>query len=72
MNYAVGEHFEKMIRDLVQAGRFSNASEVVCEGLRLIEEREAKQEALKEHLDSAIARGGSYSDEEIGEMLSGG
>ncbi len=70
MSYALGEHFEKMIQDLVQKGRYNNASEVVCEGLRLVEEREAKLKALKEHIDAAVERGGSYSDKEIEVILS--
>ena len=40
MSYAVGEHFERFIKSQVQAGRYNNASEVVREGLRLVEERE--------------------------------
>tara|TARA_R110000782_G_scaffold49668_13_gene108072 strand:+ start:295 stop:549 length:255 start_codon:yes stop_codon:yes gene_type:complete len=47
MSYAVGEHFDKFIREQVSAGRYNNASEVVREGLRLVEEREAKLKALR-------------------------
>jgi len=65
MSYAVGKHFDKFIRDQVTAGRYNNASEVVREGLRLVEEREAKFRALKEHIAGAIERGGAYSDAEI-------
>ena len=65
MSYSVGEHFEKFIRDQVKVGRYNNASEVVREGLRLVEEREAKLRALKDHIDGAIERGGAYSDEEV-------
>jgi len=69
MSYAVGEHFDKFIRDQVNAGRYNNASEVVREGLRLVEEREAKLIALKEHIDTAIERGGKHNDEEIAKIL---
>ena len=69
MSYAVGEHFDKFIRDQVQAGRYNNASEEVREGLRLVEEREARLKALKEHIDTAIERGGSYSDDELAKAL---
>jgi antitoxin ParD1/3/4 len=69
MSYAVGEHFDKFIREQIDAGRYNNASEVVREGLRLVEEREAKLKALKEHIDSAIERGGKHSDEELAEIL---
>ncbi|HTL17914.1 MAG TPA: type II toxin-antitoxin system ParD family antitoxin [Patescibacteria group bacterium] len=40
MTVNVGEHFEKMTRDLIAVGRFRNQSEVVRAGLRLLEERE--------------------------------
>jgi antitoxin ParD1/3/4 len=47
-SYAIGQHFEAMIQRLLQSGRYSNASEVVRAGLRLLEEREealARQQA---------------------------
>jgi antitoxin ParD1/3/4 len=65
MSYAVGEHFERFIKNQVQAGRYNNASEVVREGLRLVEEREAKLQALKKHIDAAIAKGGHNTDEDV-------
>ncbi|MBI1321270.1 MAG: type II toxin-antitoxin system ParD family antitoxin [Candidatus Hydrogenedens sp.] len=65
MSYALGEHFEKFIRDQVQAGRYRDESEVLREGLRLIEERDAKRIALKEHVLRAIERGGAHSDADI-------
>jgi len=41
------------------------ASEVVREGLRLVEEREAKLKALRTMLDASIAAGGEASDADI-------
>ncbi len=69
MSYAVGEHFDKFIREQVSAGRYNNASEVVREGLRLVEEREARLKALKEHVDTAIERGGKNNDEDMAKIL---
>ena len=69
MSYAVGDHFDKFIRELVTSGRYNNASEVVREGLRLVEERETKLKALKEHISCAIDRGGSYNDDDIEKTL---
>ena len=69
MSYAVGDHFDQFIREQVKAGRYNNASEVVREGLRLVEEREAKLAALRNHLDAAIERGGDFSDADISEAL---
>jgi antitoxin ParD1/3/4 len=58
------ERQEKLIESLVGSGRYQNASEVLREGLRLIEQREienaAKLQALREAADvgiSALERG---------------
>lgn len=69
MSYAVGRHFEQFIKDQVQAGRYNNASEVVREGLRLVEEREAKLKALRDHIHMALEKGGSFSDQEVEAIL---
>ena len=50
MSYVVGEHFEGFIKKQVKAGRYNNASEVVREGLRLVEERETKLALLRTRL----------------------
>ncbi len=65
MSYAVGDHFDQFIRNQVKAGRYNNGSEVVREGLRLVEERETKLMALKHDIDAALARGGCFTDQEI-------
>jgi len=56
-SYSLGTHFEDFVQRQVKSGRFASASEVVREGLRLIEEREAEREARLEGLRSAIERG---------------
>jgi antitoxin ParD1/3/4 len=45
----------------VREGRYGSASEVVREGLRLVEEREAKLKALREEVNAAIKGGGDNS-----------
>ncbi len=51
-NVVLSEHQHELVESLVQSGRYQNASEVLREGLRLIEEREriegAKLNALKQ------------------------
>jgi antitoxin ParD1/3/4 len=51
-NVVLTDHHEKLIETLVDSGRYQNASEVLREGLRLVEQREAqragKLEALRE------------------------
>lgn len=40
MNVNLGPHFEAMIRRKVESGRYTNASEVVREALRTMEDRD--------------------------------
>ena len=69
MNVSVGERWEAFVSDAVRKGRYGSASEVVREGLRLVEEREAKLQMLRETLDASIAEGGSHSSEDVGTAL---
>lgn len=69
MNVSIGERWEGFIEQAVKAGRYGSASEVVREGLRLVEEREAKLASLRETIQASLARGGSFSDEEVEAML---
>jgi antitoxin ParD1/3/4 len=69
MNVSVGKHWEEFIDSLVKQGRYASATEVMREGLRLVEEREAKLKALRETIEAAIAEGGEHSDEEVAAYL---
>ena len=42
------DHFDRFIESGITSGRFSNASEVVREGLRLLEQREQEDQAKLE------------------------
>jgi antitoxin ParD1/3/4 len=44
-NVNLTDHFDSFIDTGIRSGRFSNASEVVREGLRLLEQREAEEQA---------------------------
>jgi antitoxin ParD1/3/4 len=56
-NVVLTEHQEKLIETLVGSGRYQNASEVLREGLRLIEQREAEDSAKLKVLRKAAAAG---------------
>lgn len=47
---ALGDHFEKFVATKIKSGRFSNASEIIRAGLRLLESEEYKIEALNKAL----------------------
>ncbi|MBR4353570.1 MAG: type II toxin-antitoxin system ParD family antitoxin [Bacteroidales bacterium] len=50
---ALGPHLEAFVQESVATGRYNNVSEVIREGVRLLEERE---KVLRE-LDMALAEG---------------
>ena len=64
---ALNEHFEELIRRLIEKGRFNNASEVVRAGLRLLEDAETEREEKLRQLDEALARG--LADAEAGRTM---
>src|SRR6266481_10067807 len=56
-NVNLTEHFERFIEAGITSGPFSNASEVVREGLRLLEQREQEDKAKLEWLRAAAKEG---------------
>jgi antitoxin ParD1/3/4 len=69
MNVSIGDRWEAFIDAAVKNGRYASASEVVREGLRLVEEREAKLQSLRDTLNASIAMGGERSDEDLARVL---
>jgi antitoxin ParD1/3/4 len=65
MNVSIGERWEGFVESAVKSGRYASASEVVREGLRLVEEREAKLWALRDTLAASIAAGGHNSEDDL-------
>jgi antitoxin ParD1/3/4 len=55
----VGGHFADFVARQVREGRYTSANEVVRAGLRLLEEREAKVEALRDALIEGERSGAS-------------
>ncbi|MCY1397357.1 Antitoxin ParD1 [compost metagenome] len=67
-NVVLSEHQHDFVETLVQSGRYQNASEVLREGLRLIERREQLEETKLKALQKAAKTGladvaaGRYTD----------
>jgi antitoxin ParD1/3/4 len=78
-NVNLTDHFDRFIKAGITSGRFSNVSEVVREGLRLLEQREQEDKAKLEWLQAAVKEGiddierGDYatlrSDQEISDFM---
>jgi antitoxin ParD1/3/4 len=69
-SYSIGKHFEGFIESLLKSGRYSTASEVMRDGLRLVEEREERRKAKLEALRAESQKGlDSGPAEEVGDMF---
>jgi antitoxin ParD1/3/4 len=58
----LGPQLERLVAKLVKSGRYNSRSEILREGVRLVQERESRLRAL----DAAIARG--IADAEAGRV----
>ena len=56
-SYTLGEHYEAFVRGLVDSGRYASASEVLRDGLRLLEEQEQLYQIRLEALRKEIQKG---------------
>jgi antitoxin ParD1/3/4 len=56
-NVVLTKYQEKLIETLVGSGRYQNASEVLREGLRLVEQREAEEATKLDALREAAQAG---------------
>ena len=56
-NISLSDQFDGFIAASIEEGRYGNASEVVREGLRLLQQREAEDKAKIEWLRSAVQEG---------------
>jgi antitoxin ParD1/3/4 len=56
-NVTVGKHLEEFIKNMVDSGRYATPSEVMRDGLFLLEEREQRRAAKLEALKAAIQEG---------------
>ncbi|CCV12534.1 type II toxin-antitoxin system ParD family antitoxin [Mesorhizobium sp. STM 4661] len=65
-NVVLTEHHQEVIDRLVETGRYQNASEVLRDGLRLVEQREAREKARLAALREAARIG--FQDIEEGRL----
>ena len=72
-SYAIGDHFEQFIKVQLESGRYSSASEIVRDALRLMEEREQLRriqiEQLRQQILAGIDSGSSIPAEEVFDRL---
>jgi len=72
-SYAIGAHFEGFLRKQIESGRYSNASEVIRDALRLLEEREvlrdARIEGLRHQIKQGVESGPGIPDNEVFDRL---
>jgi len=69
LNVSLTRELERFVEERVASGLYQTASEVVREGLRLLEEREATRQAALEELRRHVAVGIEQADR--GEFLDG-
>ncbi len=68
-NVVITEHQNSLIEQWVSSGEYQNASEVLREGLRLVEQRKAEDAAKLARLRAAIQQGIDSIEQGEGTML---
>ena len=56
-SFVLGEHFEQLIAQQMHTGRYSSASEVVLEALRIFENQQAAIKRLNDAIEEGYASG---------------
>src|SRR5713101_7153758 len=56
-SYTLGDHFERFVREQVDGGRYASASEVIRDGLRLLEEDQQRRQAVIDGLRGEVEKG---------------
>ena len=73
---ALGSHFEEFVKSRLATGRYNNVSEVIRDGLRLLEDqeqwRQLKLDALRGEIQKGIDSGLGKPAERVLELLERG
>lgn len=56
-SYSIGRHFEGFIKQQLESGRYTSASEIVREALRLMEEREEQRAIQLQNIRQKLQEG---------------
>ena len=56
-SYTLGDHFETFVKEQVEGGRYASASEVIRDGLRLLEEQQQRRQDVLDGLRGEIEKG---------------
>jgi antitoxin ParD1/3/4 len=70
-NINLTEHFDHFVEHQLSSGRYKNASEIVREALRLLEEQEQERNAKLKALRQAAKQGFDEIDQGKGIVLTG-
>ena len=68
-NISLTDHFDRYVERQVSSGRYSNASEIVRDALRLLEEQAQEREAKLKALRQAAKQGFDEIDQGKGIVL---
>lgn len=62
MNISLTNELEQFVQEAVKTGRYSSASEVICEALCLLKERDKRRELKRQQLQADLEVGLSELD----------
>lgn len=65
---SLGEHFDKFIKNEISSGRYKSTSEVIREGLRMLEQKQLRESTIRKAIQEGIDSG-TISNFSIDEFL---
>ena len=65
----IGDRWKGFMQDAVETGRYTSVDDIVGEGLRLVEEQEAKLRGLRDIVAASLADPTEYTADEVDAYL---